>query len=46
VLDVIYIALVIALFALVTLIAKGAERLVPPLRGSAPRDAMSAEKSR
>lgn len=45
-LDVIYIAVVIALFALVTLIAKGAERLVPPLRGSAPRDAASAEKSR
>ena len=45
-LDVIYIAVVIALFALVTLIAKGAERLVPPLRDSAPRDATRAEEPR
>jgi hypothetical protein len=46
VLDVIYIAVVIALFALVTLITKGAERLVPALRGSAPRDAVKAEEPR
>ena len=45
-LDVIYIALVIALFAFVTLIVKGAERLVPPLRGSAARDAVSTEEPR
>lgn len=42
-LDVIYLALTLALFALVGLIAQGAERLAPRARGSARRDATGGE---
>ena len=43
-LDVIYLALTLALFALVGLIAQGAERLSPRPRGSVPREAMGREE--
>jgi hypothetical protein len=43
VLDIIYIALTLALFALVSLVAKGVERTGPSARGSAQREAMSGE---
>jgi hypothetical protein len=44
VLDVIYLAATLALFALVGLIAKGVERTGPRPRGSAQRAAMSGEE--
>ena len=42
-LDIIYLALTFALFALVALIAKGVERTGPRARGSDQRDAMGGE---
>ncbi|WP_176697119.1 hypothetical protein [Microbacterium sp. 3J1] len=42
-LDIIYIALTLALFALVSLVAKGVERTGPRARGSAQRDALNGE---
>lgn len=45
-LDVIYLALTLALFALVGLIAKGAEKLVPRSGGSAQRGATRGGESR
>ncbi|WP_186307606.1 hypothetical protein [Microbacterium sp. 1.5R] len=42
-LDIIYIALTLALFALVTLIAKGVERQGPRARGSARSEATDGE---
>lgn len=43
-LDVIYLALTLALFALVWLVARGAEKLATPVRGAAPRNAMGEEE--
>ncbi len=43
VLDIIYVALTLALFALVALIAKGVERQGPRVRGSARREAIGGE---
>ena len=43
-LDVIYLAATLALFALVGLIAKGVEKLGPRSRGSAHREAMRGEE--
>ena len=43
-LDVIYLAATLALFALVGLIAKGVEKTGPRPRGSAHREAMSREE--
>lgn len=45
-LDVIYLALTIALFALVGLIAKGVEQLGPRARATTPREPMSGEARR
>ncbi|WP_181157583.1 hypothetical protein [Microbacterium sp. MYb62] len=42
-LDIIYIALILALFALVSLVAKGVERTGPRARGSAQRETMDGE---
>lgn len=42
-LDIIYLALTLALFALVSLVAKGVEKLGPRARGSAQREAMDGE---
>lgn len=42
-LDVLYLAATLALFALVALIAKAVEKLGPRPRGSAQREAMSGE---
>ena len=42
-LDIIYIALTLALFALVSLVAKGVEKTGPRARGSAQREAMDGE---
>jgi len=44
VLDIIYIALTLALFALVSLVAKGVERLGPHSRATAPRDLTIGEE--
>jgi hypothetical protein len=44
VLDVIYLALTLALFALVWLIARGAEKLAAAGRATAPHDAMRGEE--
>lgn len=43
-LDVIYLLATLALFALVGLIAKGAEQLAPTTRGSAQHEAMGGEE--
>ena len=45
-LDVIYLALTLGLFALVWPIARGAEKLAARDRGAAPRDAMSEKEAR
>ncbi|MDQ7876803.1 hypothetical protein Q9R08_02330 [Microbacterium sp. QXD-8] len=45
-LDVIYLAATIALFALVGLIARGVEQLAPRTRTSTPREPMSGEARR
>ncbi|MDF2581167.1 MAG: hypothetical protein K0S49_2746 [Microbacterium sp.] len=45
-LDVIYLAATIALFALVGLIARGVEHLGPRARASAPREPMNGEARR
>ena len=44
VLDVIYLAATLALFALVGLIAEGVEKLMPSTRASTRREAMSGEE--
>ena len=43
-LDAVYLAVTLALFALVALVAKGVERLGPLPRGSAQREAMGGEE--
>ena len=43
-LDVIYLAATLALFALVGLIAKGVEKLMPSTRASTRREAMSGKE--
>lgn len=43
-LDVIYLAATLALFALVGLIAEGVEKLMPSTRASTRREAMSGEE--
>jgi hypothetical protein len=43
VLDIIYLALTLALFALVSLVAKAVEKTGPRARGSAQREAMDGE---
>jgi len=44
VLDVVYLAATLALFALVALVARGVEHLGPRARGSAQREAVGGEE--